>query len=189
MDRKKTGEWDSTYAGGLRYAMIMIQRDPFAVAFEWIVGIFRVHAIPFQLSGGLAARIYGSPRELRDLDFDIPDNRIGDVAVLLAPFVRFGPERTRSRAFENVLLTLCYGGVSIDIGGGTTCRIFDPRTDTWEQCASDFGVFSEEEVYGMVVPVIRPDDLVGYKSVNPRAEDLEDIVAVRRVMMTSHDGG
>ncbi len=37
---------------------------------KWIIGIFTKHKIPFVVSGGLAARAYGSVRKLRDFDFD-----------------------------------------------------------------------------------------------------------------------
>ena len=49
-------------------------------ALKWIVKILRDHNIPFQISGGFAARIYGSKRELADIDIDVATDRLDELA-------------------------------------------------------------------------------------------------------------
>lgn len=156
--------------------------DSFADAFRWVVSVFRAQDIPFQVSGGLAARAYGSVRPLRDLDFDIPDEHMENLAMVVAPFVQHGPVRTRSLAFENLLLTLGYHGVAIDIGGGTTSRIWNPSTRMLEDCVTDCAVFEKKEIFGVCVPVIRASDFIAYKSFDPREEDVEDILAAQQYL-------
>ena len=38
---------------------------------RWIVEILNRNHIPYQLVGGLAAKIYGSARDINDIDIDI----------------------------------------------------------------------------------------------------------------------
>ena len=47
-------------------------KDPKA-ALHWIVAILNRHRVPFQITGGLAAKAYGSDRDLVDIDIDIPE--------------------------------------------------------------------------------------------------------------------
>ena len=54
----------------------MTDRRAPAQAFRWIVGLLEELAIPFLLVGGLAARAYGASRELADIDFYAPGNRL-----------------------------------------------------------------------------------------------------------------
>jgi len=62
-------------------------------AFKWIVGILKKNNIPFQISGGLAARLYGSSRPLFDIDIDILDSSINKLAPLVQDYITYGPER------------------------------------------------------------------------------------------------
>ena len=41
-----------------------------AGALFWIVKILKKHKIPFHISGGFAAKLYGVKRDLADIDID-----------------------------------------------------------------------------------------------------------------------
>jgi hypothetical protein len=56
-------------------------------ALHWIVGILRKHKIPFQITGGFAANIYGSTRLLADIDIDLPDKDIFDILPKVQKYV------------------------------------------------------------------------------------------------------
>lgn len=44
-------------------------------ALAWITNILKKYSIPFQITGGLAAILYGSKRPLEDIDIDIPEEK------------------------------------------------------------------------------------------------------------------
>lgn len=60
-------------------------------AFRWIVNILKKQKIPFQITGGLAAQVYGSKRRLNDIDIEIPENRFNDILPDVKKYIDFGP--------------------------------------------------------------------------------------------------
>lgn len=60
-------------------------------AFKWIVGILEKHDVPFQVTGGLAARVYGSTRALNDIDIDISDDDLDKIFPDVEEHIIFGP--------------------------------------------------------------------------------------------------
>jgi len=61
-------------------------------ALHWIVGILRKHKVPFQISGGFAAKLYGATRPLNDIDIDIPDKCLVDVVSDVKKYIIYGPD-------------------------------------------------------------------------------------------------
>ncbi|ADP96744.1 hypothetical protein HP15_980 [Marinobacter adhaerens HP15] len=56
-------------------------------AAEWIVSLLRERNIPFLICGGLAARGYGSQRDLHDIDLFVPGEHFLSVVQAGQPFV------------------------------------------------------------------------------------------------------
>ena len=151
-------------------------------AFDWIIGILKRHKIPFVISGGLAARAYGSKRGLRDFDFDIANDGFEKILSDVRPYITAGPEKHISRAFENTLLELTYREQKIDIAGASDAKIFNRATDEWSPDETDLTRYEMKYIFGTLVPVMLPTDLLEYKSKSPRPEDLEDIEAIKRYL-------
>ena len=156
--------------------------DNEADAFSWIIGILRKHKIPFLVSGGLAARIYGSARKVRDFDFDISTEGLEKIIDDVRPYVVSGPEKHRSRALENTLLKLRYKNQDIDIAGSSNTKIYDQKKSSWIDDSVNFERFEEKEIFGLKVHVTHPEDLIAYKSKSPRQEDIIDIEAVKKYL-------
>lgn len=143
-------------------------------ALSWIVGILNKHEVPFQISGGFAAKLHGSTRPLWDIDIDIPNEKFGDIMPDIETYLVSTPERFRNDNFDLLVMTLNYEGQEIDISGGDDIKIQDTQGE-WHVNASDFSRYELKEAYGLTVPVIKKEDLIRYKKILNRPVDLEDI--------------
>ena len=161
--------------------------DRSKTAFRWIVDILQKHEVPFVVTGGLAARAYGSQRELRDIDLEVPDDQIGKIIEDVSNHIVLGPERYKDDFFDLALLRLNYEGQEIDISGGSEARIYDPEKEGWVNDPTDFSKYESKEIFGVIVPVVQPEDWLAYKNISPREEDLQDIEAVKRYMAESQN--
>ncbi|OGH73741.1 MAG: hypothetical protein A3C90_01675 [Candidatus Magasanikbacteria bacterium RIFCSPHIGHO2_02_FULL_51_14] len=146
-------------------------------AFHWIVEILRKCDVPFQVTGGLAARVYGSERPLADIDIDIPEERFEDILPDVQEHITFGPDRFTDENWDLRLLRLNYEGQQIDICGDNM-KIRSARTEKWEDCRTNFLASENHDVYGTLVPVITKEDLIDYKRVLDRPVDREDVAAI-----------
>lgn len=135
-----------------------------AKTFKWIVDILKKQNIPFVISGGLSAKIYGSPRLLNDIDIDIHDKDINLILKDVEPYITFGPVQYKNKVWDLLLLTLNHEGQEIDISGGDTLRICDVKTGVWHKSPTDFSDIEQREIFGLIVPVISKKDLIEYKS-------------------------
>jgi len=147
-------------------------------SFLWIVSILKRHQIPFVILGGLAARIYGSPRPLNDIDIDIPVKYFEVILKDIKPYIIYGPDHYIDAAWDEQVITLNYEGQEIDIGGGDTVKIYDAKTGEWRDMPTDFENVERKEVFGLVVPVISREHLVEYKSMLDGNHQQFDIKAI-----------
>lgn len=156
----------------------MNQEKNTEAAFKWIVGLLKKHPIPFQISGGFAARLYGSMRELADIDIGIPDNSFDDIYEEVKPYIIYGPEHYLDDEWDLKLMTLKYENQKIDIAGRDNIKIFDKSNKVWIPAHRDLTVSVDREVYGVVVPVIPKEALIAYKKKIMRYVDIADIQAL-----------
>lgn len=159
-------------------------KDP-ATALRWVVDLLRNLNVPFQISGGLAARAYGARRELYDIDISIPEEDFPTVEAAARPYVVWGPDLYRDDSWELLLMTVRYADQEIDFGGAFQARFFDKREGVWMPFREDLSTAEHKVVYGVDVPVIRKEDLIAYKRLLNRDVDQEDIEA----MMGSYHPG
>lgn len=144
-------------------------------AFHWIISILKKHRITFQITGGLAAKIYGSSRELADIDIDMPESEFEKILPEVKNFIIFGPARYKDENWDLWLMTLCYQGQEIDICGAYEAQIYDKNNEEWYWLETDFSVSSTKEIFGIMVPVIPKNELITYKSKLRREVDLLDL--------------
>lgn len=142
------------------------------------MSILTHHQIPFQVTGGLAAHLYGGKRPLLDIDLDIPEESFELILEEVRPYLVFGPELHQGDIWKVELMTLNYEGQDIDLGGAYKTQIFNSQTGAWLDSPADFSKVRMMEISGLKIPVVDAEDLIRYKKILSRTEDLEDVQVV-----------
>lgn len=144
-------------------------------ALRWIVKILETANVPFQILGGFAAHVYGSPRKIADIDIAIPESKFSTILPKIKEYVVFGPERYLDEEWDLQLITMLYDGQVIDLAGANEKKIFDRKTQKWVAFPTDFSTSEYKEIYDMKIPFIRKDKLIEYKTMLSRDVDIEDV--------------
>ncbi len=146
---------------------------------QWIVSILQKHNIPFQISGGLAAKIYGSTRPLNDIDIDVPEGRITEIVDDVKDYIDFGPMQYTDEKWDVYILALTRNGQDFDIGGAENAKIYNETTGAWDAIPTDPTDANWIEFAGMKLPVMQKEELVAYKSLLNGEHQQEDIKAIQ----------
>jgi len=147
-------------------------------ALIWIVDILNKKKIPFQISGGFAAKIYGSPRPLNDIDIDIPDDNFSDIYDDIKPYLIYGPDHYIDEKWDAQLATLNYKGQEMDISGATKGKMSNKDKSLWLPYPCDFNKITYQKVFNIEVPVIPREDLIAYKKELDGEHQLIDIKSI-----------
>ncbi len=153
-------------------------------ALIWITSILSKYDIPYQIAGGFAAKIYGSPRHLNDIDIDIPDARFAELIDELSPYITFGPARFKDDKWDCEQITLNYHGQEIDICGADSCSIVSKDGSRTIMLTTDFAAAEKHTVDGLEVPVMPPRDLIAYKKELNGEHQPIDIAAVEAYLLS-----
>ncbi len=154
-----------------------MQEQDIHTALNWVVAILERHGKQFQLTGGIAARSYGSPRPLTDIDLDVETGTFQSILPELGKHIIFGPGQAEAEDWSNYLLTLEFDGVRINLAESST-RIFDREQSVWTEWPIDFSASTTVTLFGLQLPVIPRERLVAYKKVLDREQDKIDIAAM-----------
>lgn len=146
-------------------------------AFKWIVVILKKNKVHFQITGGLAAKFYGSARPLADIDIDIPWNKFESITEDVKEYIIMGPQRFMNDNWDLYMMTLRFKNQDIDIGSGDV-KIRPNKEGQWVSNITDFSKSEQGEIFDMTVPIIPKEELIKYKKVLSREVDLEDIKAL-----------
>ena len=154
-------------------------------ALRWIAGILNRKNILYQISGGFAAKIYGSRRPLNDIDIDIPENRFADIIEEGKPYIIFGPKQCNDGKWDLKLMTLNFEGQEIDIGGAYEAKVSAKDRTEWISIPADFSKVRKMEVEEILVNVVSPEELIAYKQHLDGDHQVEDINAVKKFILNS----
>lgn len=136
-----------------------------------MVRVLKGAKIPFMITGGLAANYYGCPRATYDLDLVVElDKASAKRLIELAGRARF-------RLHEKEVLVLTKMGNRFVMESWEKYRI-----DFWLiKTAFDREVFERRRrarIFGMLVWISTPEDLILQKLRSARPRDLEDVQAI-----------
>lgn len=144
-------------------------------AFKWIIKLLRKKKIDFQITGGLAAKIYGSTRKLADIDIEIANADFAKIIEDVKNYLTYGPARYKDDEFDLLLMKIEYQGQKIDICGVENQKLFNKQNKIWDNEKIVLKNAQKKKIYGYIVPVIKIEELIDYKKKIARAVDIEDI--------------
>lgn len=149
------------------------------LAAQWIVGLLRERSIPFLICGGLAAKGYGSERELNDIDLFVPGEHFASVVQAGQQFVSKAAAHRQEEGWDLTYVQFKYEGIKVEVGNADGSQIFDASHETWVPLNIDFSRYVTVHLLGLELPLMLKDDLVRYKSTLARPVDIEDICAIQ----------
>lgn len=149
-------------------------------AFIWIVGILRKHGVPFRISGGFAANIYGSHRLLADIDIEVPDEKVFILQKNVQKYIVYGPKQYKDNEWDLLLMTLRYKNQEIDIFGVDSLKLHNKKIGKWVKLKTDLSKAKKKKVYDLIVPIIPLKNLIDYKRKICTPIDIQDIKALSK---------
>lgn len=157
------------------------------LAAQWIVGLLRDRNIPFLICGGLAAKGYGSERDLNDIDLFVPGEHFPSVVQAGQEFVSKASAHHQDEGWDLTYVQFKYEGIKVEIGNAEGPRIFDAGNQVWVPLNIDFSRCKTVHLLGLELPLMLKEDLVRYKTALARPVDIEDICAIRQSALENWD--
>ncbi|WP_386082702.1 hypothetical protein ACFIOZ_05580 [Vreelandella sp. F11] len=149
------------------------------LAAQWIVGLLRDRSIPFLICGGLAAKGYGSERELNDIDLFVPGEHFSSVVQAGQEFISKAAAHRQEEGWDLTYVQFKYHGIKVEVGSADSPHIFDAGKETWAPLDIDFSRYATVHLLGLELPLMLKEDLIRYKTLLSRPVDIQDVRAIR----------
>ena len=133
------------------------------VALDWLLPLLRENQIPFYVTGGFAAHLYGATRPINDIDIDVPAEAIESCIAAARAFIESPLQRYEDSTWKMFCVTLNYEGQLIDLSTDADPRVHNKTTGEWDQLEMKFDDIVWIHAYGHDIPVQNPLDLMSYK--------------------------
>ena len=143
-----------------------------------IVSILRDLNIPFEIDGGLAAEMYGTHRELADIDINVPGDRFDEIVPHVKDYLHFGPAWYRDDHWEVYMMSMKFAGQNIDIDALGKMRFFDKDAALWRDISEDLSDVRIMKYMDMELPFINEMKLMIYKQELARGVDRKDVAGM-----------
>jgi hypothetical protein len=148
----------------------------------WIIGVLNKHKINYQISGGLAGKIFGSKRDLNDIDIDISKKDFTKILPDISDYIVYGPNNYIDAKWNLELITLKHNGQEIDISDSDDILISNKDRTKWIHFSTDFSRAIDINLNDIKVKVINPKDFIKYKKELDGEHQTEDIEAAKNYL-------
>ena len=145
-----------------------------------IVTELQKNSIEFQITGGLAAILYGSKRPLYDIDIDVSKKDIARVIGLFRHNIVNDFDHLSDGMFDLYLLTMNMKGVLIDVSQIEDAYVFN-KAGQKIKMNTDISKMNYIAWEGLYLPVQDKQDLIAYKKILGRDTDLTDIEQINKI--------
>ena len=115
--------------------MKKINQRKYIEALKWIVKILNDNKIKFNVSGGLAAYVYGSKRMLVDIDISMSYRDMLKLTKITNEYVIEKPWKLSgiNSNWKCYYMELNYKGISIEMGEAKKAEFFNKQSNKWEK--------------------------------------------------------
>lgn len=134
-------------------------------ALKWIFGILNQNNMTYRLGGGAATFLYGSGREINDIDISISGEYFSKLIPLVEEYIVAGPEHYLNEKWDCVTLSLNYHGQEIDLTDVDTLLMKTLDGSEWLKNKEIYQKWPNvtKEVEGTKITLMHPRVLLEYK--------------------------
>lgn len=139
--------------------------DNTSKALRWIVEILSENNIPYRVGGGTATYLYGSDREINDIDLSISGEYFSKLIPLVEKYIVAGPKHYVSEKWDCTTLSLDYNGQDIDLTDVDTLLMKNADSNMWIRNKEIYQRWPniEKNIEGLPVTLMHPRVLLEYK--------------------------
>ncbi|MCX6793109.1 MAG: nucleotidyltransferase [Candidatus Falkowbacteria bacterium] len=150
---------------------------------RWIVDILERNNVPYKIGGGLAAKVYGSEREVNDIDISLSGKYFDAIIAEASDFITAGPKHYLNEKWDCNTLSVNYNGQEIDMTDVDTLLMSNLDQTQWlkvkERRLYDAVVTN---INGLMVSIMDPRDLLSYKQELGGEHQSIDIEAIKKYL-------
>ena len=128
-------------------------------ALKWIVRILSESNIPYCIGGGMAMHLYGSDRQVNDIDISVSGKYFLVIVPLVKEYITAGPKYYKNDKWDCTTLSLDYNGQEIDLTDADTLMMSKKDGTGW---------IKNKEIYQKYPSVIKEVDGTQISLMDPR---------------------
>jgi len=150
---------------------------------KWIVEILDKNKIPYKIGGGFAAKMYGSPREVNDIDISLSGKYFDVIVLEVSDYITAGPKHYLNKKWDCSTLSVNYKGQDIDMTDIDTLKMTDLANTKWMNVKENRlfdGIITD--INGVTISIMDPRDLISYKKELGGEHQLIDIDAIQKYL-------